>query len=67
MSATGIALVLGIIAVVALVMFLFVKELAAATHKGHYVVFSKALDIGIIPLAITFGAILILEIMQFIG
>ena len=58
--------ILSIIAVIALVVFLCVKELATASGQRSYRWLSRCLDIGIVQLAIAFGMIVALEVMNII-
>ena len=56
--------IFGIIAAIAFIIFLCIRELAAATGRRRYRFISRGLDIGIVPLAITLGMIVTLEIMK---
>ena len=59
--------ILGLVAVIALVAFLCAKELATASRSSSHRSFAKFLDVGIIPLAIAFAMIVVTEIMKILA
>jgi len=64
---TGFGVILGLMAVIALVAFLCVKELAAASGNSSHRSLAKFLDVGIIPLAIAFALIVATEIVKILA
>ncbi len=62
----GVA-IFGLIATISLIVFLGVRELAAASGRRRYRFISRGLDIGIVPLAITLGIIITMEIIRVIA
>ncbi len=60
----GFGMMLGLVAVIALVTFLCVKELAAAGDSSPRRSLAKFLDVGIVPLAIAFAMIVAMEIVK---
>lgn len=64
----GFSLVFGLIAVVTLIVFLAAKELVMAGNvSGNRRLLAQALDIGIVPLILTFGVILVVEIVRMVS
>ena len=63
---TDVGIVLGLVAVIALVAFLCAKELATANSGSSRRSLAKFLDVGIIPLCIAFGMIVAMEIVKII-
>lgn len=59
-------LTLGIVAVAALVILLCTKELAAVSAGQSNRILAKFLDVGIVPLAITFALIVIARVIEII-
>ena len=60
----GFGVILGLVAVIALVAFLCVKELAATSASSSHRSLAKFLDIGIIPLTIAFAMIVIMKVVE---
>ncbi|MFC1938113.1 hypothetical protein ACFLVS_03270 [Chloroflexota bacterium] len=60
----GFGLAIGIVAVIALLVFLYTRELAAASEKSRHKYLAKYLDIGIVPLLIAFIVIASMKIME---
>ena len=60
----GFGVILGLVAVIALVAFLCVKELTTASEKSSHRSLAKFLDIGIIPLTIAFAMIVIMKVVE---
>jgi len=61
---TDFGIILGLVAVVALVAFLCAKELATTSASGPRRSLAKFLDVGIVPLAIAFAMIVAMEIVK---
>ena len=59
----GFGVVMGVIAVVALLAFLCTRELAAASRDSKHRLLAKSLDIGIVPLLITFVMIAVMTVL----
>ena len=66
MAAMGLTVAIGVAAVVSLVIFLTTKELASTTHSNSSLRVAKFINVGILPLAIAFGAILITKILEIV-
>ena len=64
---TDVGIVLGLVAVIALVAFLCVKELATASAEGTRRPLSKFIDIGVVPLTIVFAMIVAMEIIKIVA
>ena len=60
-------MILGLVAVIALVVFLCAKELAAAGKNSSHRSLAKFLDVGIIPLIIAFAMIVIVTVMEILA
>lgn len=58
----GLTFVIGIAAIVALVVFLVVKELAGASRLPHLRILGKHLNVGIVPLVVAFCVIVGIKI-----
>ena len=69
MAAMGLTVAIGAAAVVCLVIFLTTKELASTTHSNSSssLRVAKFINVGILPLAIAFGAILITKILEILS
>ena len=63
MATMGLTVAIGAAAVVSLVIFLTTKELASTTHSNSSLRVAKFINVGILPLAIAFAAILITKIV----
>ena len=61
-AAMGLATALSIAAAVGLVIFLTTKELAGANRSGSSVRIAKFANVGILPLAIAFAIIVVIQI-----
>lgn len=60
-------MILGLVAVIALVGFLCVKELAAASENSSRRTLAKFLDVGIIPLIIACAVIVVVTVMEILA
>jgi len=60
----GFGMALGLVAVIALIVFLGVRELATASEGGRQRLLAKSLEIGIVPLIIAFAMIVAMEIVE---
>ena len=58
---------LGMVATIALVVFLSAKELAAAHNGNSPRLLAKFIDVGIVPLAVAFVLIVIFELMAILA
>lgn len=63
----GFGMIPGLLAAIALVAFLCVKELAAANGSSSHQSLAKFLDVGIVPLIIAFTMIVIVTIVEIIA
>ena len=63
---SDVGIVLGLVAVIALVAFLCAKELATANSGSSRRPLAKFLDVGIVPLCIAFGMIVVMEIVKIV-
>jgi H+/Cl- antiporter ClcA len=63
-TAVGIAASLGLMAVLTLIAFLVVKELAGADSRPRLRALGRALNVGIIPLLLVFGAIAAAKVVE---
>ena len=63
-AAMGLTAALSIAAIASLVIFLTTKQLASAARSSSSSHIARFTNVGIIPLAITFGAILITRIAE---
>jgi len=59
----GFGMAVGLVAVIALIAFLGVRELATASGGGRQRLLAKSLEIGIVPLIIAFVMIVAMEIV----
>lgn len=66
-TTAGVGVIIGAVAVVALAIFLFVKELATASNRSTHQHLSHGLDVVIIPLSIAFAVILVMQILNYIA
>ncbi len=60
-------MILGLVAVIALAVFLCVKELAAASENSSLRTLAKFLDVGITPLIIAFAVIVVVTMMKILA
>ena len=60
-------MILGLVAVIALIAFLCVKELATASRSSSHRSLAKFLDIGMIPLIIVFAMIVIMKVVEILA
>ncbi len=60
----GFGVVMGVIALIALLVFLCARELAAASRGSKRMFLAKSLDIGIVPLLIAFVMIAVITILE---
>lgn len=60
----SLGVIFGVVAVVTLLLFLCVKELAAASTGNSQKVLARFLDVGIIPLAIAFVLIVAVKVLE---
>ena len=65
-AAMGLTSVITIAAVVSLILFLSVKELANAAGSGTSLRIARSLSIGILPLAMAFAVIVATRIAEFL-
>ena len=63
----GFGMALGLVAVIALIAFLGIRELATASEGGTQRLLAKSLDIGIVPLIIAFAMIIAMEMVEILG
>ena len=63
----GFGMALGLVAVIALIAFLGVRELATASESGRQRLLAKSLEIGIVPLIIAFVMIVAMEIVEILA
>jgi len=63
----GFGMTLGLVAVITLIAFLGVRELATASEGGTQRLLAKSLDIGIVPLIIAFAMIIAMEMVEILG
>lgn len=63
-TAVGIAASLGLMAVLTLIAFLVAKELAGADSRPRLQALGRALNVGIIPLLLVFGAIAAAKVVE---
>jgi len=63
-TAVGIAASLGLMAVLTLIVFLVAKELAGADSRPRLQALGRALNVGIIPLLLIFGAIAAAKVVE---
>jgi H+/Cl- antiporter ClcA len=63
-TAVGIAASLGLMAILTLIAFLVVKELAGADSHPRLQSLGRALNVGIIPLLLVFGAIAAAKVVE---
>ena len=66
-AAMGLVTTLGIIAVSSLVVFLVVKELAAANSSGSSIRMAKFVNVGIWPLSIVLGVLAAIKIVEIVA
>ncbi len=69
-SVTAIAdfrIIAGLVAVIALIAFLCVKELVAVRGDSSHQSLAKFLDVGIIPLIIAFAMIVIVTVVEILA
>ena len=66
-SVAGFGMALGLVAVVALIAFLCVKELASSSESGFRRFLAQSLDVAIIPLIIVFAMILVLKTTEILA
>ena len=64
---TGLGMALGLVAVITLIAFLGVRELAAAGDNGSHRLLARSLDVGIVPLIIAFAMIVAVKIVEILG
>jgi len=63
----GLTASVGIITVASLIAFLITKELASSNGSGTFVRIAKFVNVGIIPLLITFAVIVTLDIIAILA
>ena len=64
---TGFGMALGLVAVITLIAFLGVRELAAAGDNGSHRLLARSLDVGIVPLIIAFAMIVAVKIVEILS
>lgn len=63
----GFGMALGLVAVITLIAFLGVRELATASRGSTHRLLAKSLDIGIAPLIIAFAMIIAMEMVKILA
>ena len=63
----GFGVVVGLVAVIALIGFLCAKELAASSENGRRRLLARSLDIGIVPLIIAFTMIVVMKVVEILA
>ena len=63
----GFGMAVGLVAVIALIAFLGVRELATASEGSKQRLLAKSLEIGIVPLIIAFVMIVAMEIVEILA
>ena len=63
----GFGMVLGVVAVIALIVFLCAKELASASESKSHRILAKSLDVGIVPLIIAFAMIVAMKVVEILA
>ncbi len=63
-AALEISTIIGVVAVVTLLVFLFTGELASASNSRRPVRIARFASIGILPLIIAFAAIVVVKIIE---
>ena len=63
-TAMNLATILSLVGVIMLISFLISKELLAANSGGGQKLISRSLNIGIIPLLMSFGVIVVLKVAE---
>ena len=63
----GFGMALGLVAVIALIAFLGVRELAAASESSRHRLLAKSLEIGIAPLVIAFVMIVAMKVVEILA
>ena len=66
-SMTGLGMVSGLVAVIALLAFLCVKELAFSNEPGSRRLLAQSLDVAIIPLIIVVAMIMVMKTMEILA
>ena len=66
-SVAGFGMALGLVAVIALVAFLCVKELATSSEPDSRRFLAQSLDIAIIPLTIVFAMIVVIKTTEILA
>jgi len=66
-SGAGLGMALGLVAVIALVAFLCVKELASSSEPDSRRFLAQSLDVAIIPLIIVFAMILVIKTTEILA
>jgi len=60
-------MILGLVAIIALAVFLCAKELATSSENSSHRPLARFLDVGIIPLVIAFAIIVIVTVMEILA
>ena len=60
----GFGVAMGAAAVITLLAFLFIRELATSSKGTHHRFLARSLDIGIVPLFIAFVTIVVMKIVE---
>ncbi len=63
----GFAVAAGVVAVIALVAFLCVRELVAHGSGGSRRFLARSLDVGIVPLVVAFGIIVAMKVVEILA
>ncbi len=62
----GFGVALGVVALVALALFLCAREIAATSDSGSRRLLAKSLDVSIAPLVIAFVMIVVLKLVEIV-
>ena len=60
----GFGVAMGLVAIIALLAFLFIRELATASKSTNHRFLARSLDIGIVPLLIAFAMIVVMKVVE---
>lgn len=66
-TSVAIAASLALVLIVALLVFLVQREILVASSGGRLSVWRKALDVAIVPLAMGFGLIVVVRVIETLG
>ncbi len=66
-AAMGLTAAVTVAAIASLIAFLTTKEVSGAAHSGSHLRIARFVNIGVVPLIIVFGVIVIAKILEVIG